>query len=384
MSENDAFIQLNNIHKIFQTAAGQFPALKGISVNFSQSEFVSVVGRSGSGKSTLVNMITGIDKPTNGEVIISGTEIHKLQENDMATWRGRNLGIVFQFYQLLPIMTLLENVMLPMELANLYTPVERKKRAMELLDLVGVAKQASKRPASVSGGQQQSAAIARALANDPPIVVADEPTGNLDSTSAENIFQIFNTLTEQGKTIIMVTHDNDLAKRAQRIMLISDGEVVNETIASTLPLLTHGQMLKATRSSEELIFEPGEPIIKQGQTVRAFYMITQGLVDVSIRRRNAEMKIASMGPGQYFGEIELLTVPGATAIATITANVRGPVRMLTLNRKLFNELMEDAVEMKEEIRRIARERFDDNKISRRAHNIFTFKNLQPFRKKVKK
>jgi len=220
-------IQMERIVKTFRTPAGDFTALRGIDADFYPGEFVSVVGRSGSGKSTLVNMITGIDRPTSGEVNVDGAAIHQMDESKMSKWRGRNLGIVFQFYQLLPMLSLLENVLLPMDLNGEIPVDEREERAMALLELVGLADQAHDMPSAVSGGEQQRAAVARALANDPPIVVADEPTGNLDSQTAETVFGIFNELIERGKTVIMVTHDEDLAGRASRTLRLDDGEIVS-------------------------------------------------------------------------------------------------------------------------------------------------------------
>jgi ABC-type lipoprotein export system ATPase subunit len=222
------FIKLLNLSKIFQAASMQFVALSDISIAFHQHEFTAVVGRSGSGKSTLMNMITGIDKPTSGEVIVDGMQIHHLPETDMAKWRGENLGIVFQFYQLIPVLSLVENVMLPMQIAGKYSHSERLERAQDLLNQVGLQKFSHKRPYMVSGGQQQSTAIARALANDPPILIADEPTGNLSSGEAEKIFNIFQKLSSSGKTIIMVTHDEDLAMRARRVLKLVDGRIVSE------------------------------------------------------------------------------------------------------------------------------------------------------------
>jgi putative ABC transport system ATP-binding protein len=193
-------------------------------------EFVSVVGKSGSGKSTLINMFTGIDHPTDGEVLVARTPIRQLDEGEMAEWRGRHLGIVFQFFQLLPTLTVVENVMLPMDLAQMYEPEERYERAMHRLEQVGVADQAEKFPSAVSGGHQQRAAIARALANDPAIVVADEPTGNLDSKTADAIFRLFESLVAEGKTILMVTHDRELANRVPRTFTLADGLIVDEAI----------------------------------------------------------------------------------------------------------------------------------------------------------
>jgi putative ABC transport system ATP-binding protein len=189
-----------------------------------------VVGKSGSGKSTLINMFTGIDHPTGGEVVVAQTQIRQLDEGQMAEWRGRHMGIVFQFFQLLPTLTVVENVMLPMDLTGIYEPEERYERAMHRLEQVGVADLAVKFPSAVSGGHQQRAAIARALANDPAILVADEPTGNLDSRTADAIFRLFESLVAEGKTILMVTHDAELAGRVQRTYTLADGLIVDETI----------------------------------------------------------------------------------------------------------------------------------------------------------
>jgi ABC-type lipoprotein export system ATPase subunit len=224
-----SMIDLRNIKKAYKTDAGPFLALKGIDLRVDKGEFVAVVGKSGSGKSTLINMFTGIDHPTEGEVIVAQTPIRQLDEGQMAEWRGTNLGIVFQFFQLLPTLTVVENVMIPMDLAGKYDEAQRLERAMFLLDQMGIAEDANKFPASISGGEQQRAAIARALANDPPILVADEPTGNLDSRTAESVFQLFESLVAEGKTILMVTHDGELAGRVPRTVTLSDGLIVSET-----------------------------------------------------------------------------------------------------------------------------------------------------------
>jgi putative ABC transport system ATP-binding protein len=226
----EAMISLQGITKAYETDAGPFWALKRIDLQVYPGEFVAVVGKSGSGKSTLINMFTGIDHPTGGEVIVAHTRIRQLDEGQMAEWRGRQMGIVFQFFQLLPTLTIVENVMLPMDLCHVYEPDERLERAMNLLDQMGMADQADKFPAAVSGGHQQRAAIARALANDPPIVVADEPTGNLDSRTADDVFRLFESLVAEGKTILMVTHDDELAGRAPRILTLADGLVVDEVL----------------------------------------------------------------------------------------------------------------------------------------------------------
>jgi putative ABC transport system ATP-binding protein len=224
----DYIVQVKDVVKSFPVGDGEITILKGISFEVRNAEFMSIVGPSGNGKSTLLNMITGIDRPTAGEVVVTGREVHKMSENQLATWRGEHVGIIFQFFQMLPALSLLKNIILPMDFANKYTPKERRERAMYLLEIVGLADQAHKLPSMVSGGQQQRAAIARALANDPPLVVADEPTGNLDSRTAGDVFDLFSSLVEQGKTMLMVTHDKELARQVPRVVEIIDGKITRD------------------------------------------------------------------------------------------------------------------------------------------------------------
>jgi len=219
---------LSQVIKTYETAAGTFSALKGIDLTVNKGEFVSVMGKSGSGKSTLINMLTGIDRPTSGHVYVGNTAVHTLSEGQMAVWRGKELGIVFQFFQLLPTLTIVENVMLPMDFCNMYAFSEREKRALMLLEQVDVVEHAYKLPTAISGGQQQRVAIARALANDPPIIVADEPTGNLDSKTTEAILALFKQLVSENKTIVVVTHDTDLAHKGSRLITIADGLVISD------------------------------------------------------------------------------------------------------------------------------------------------------------
>ena len=227
MSTPEAMIDMHAIVKTFKNAAGEFTVLKGIDLTIHRGEFVSIVGKSGSGKSTLLNMITGIDHPTDGRMIIGGTDIYtNVTESQRSKWRGRNLGIVFQFFQLLPMLTLLENVMLSMDFADMYDFDERPERALEMLKLVGLEKFANKLPVLISTGQQQLAAIARALACDPPLLVTDEPTGNLDSKSASIIIDLFEELSRRGKTVVMVTHDPSLTSRTTRNITIADGKLI--------------------------------------------------------------------------------------------------------------------------------------------------------------
>jgi putative ABC transport system ATP-binding protein len=224
MNEN-IIIDLQDVNKTFNGPAGPIEALKDVSLKVYPGEFVGVRGPSGSGKSTLINMITGIDRPTRGDVNVTGTRLNDLNENELARWRGKNVGVIFQFFQLLPTLTVLENVILPMEACRVWKSRERPERAMHLLDQVGLADQAQKLPNTLSGGQQQRAAIARALANDPALVMGDEPTGNLDSKSADKVFYLFEDLVEQGKTFMMVTHDQGLAARIPRVVEVLDGDL---------------------------------------------------------------------------------------------------------------------------------------------------------------
>lgn len=219
-------LEARNLTKRYKTAAGENPALKGIDLSIWRGEFVAVVGKSGAGKSTLVNLISGINHPTSGEILFQGEPVHTLDEDGKARWRGKHLGIVFQFFQLLPSLNLIENITIPMDLCRAYPLRQQKERALHLLEQVGIAEHAYKLPTKISGGQQQRVAIARALANDPELIVADEPTGNLDSKTAAEIFTLFASLVEHGKTILVVTHDKEIAKYATRIIELADGEIV--------------------------------------------------------------------------------------------------------------------------------------------------------------
>ena len=218
-------IELRGVAKTFTTPAGTFPALRGVDLDIASGESVAVVGRSGSGKSTLLHMVGAIDRPSEGSVRVGDAALEKLSPDALARWRGRNVGIVFQFFQLLPTLTVAENVMLPMDFAAAIPAAERRPRALELLDRVGIRDQADKLPATLSGGQQQRAAIARALANDPPLILADEPTGNLDTATAAEIFGLFGELAATGKTVVIVTHERDAAAALGRTVTLVDGRL---------------------------------------------------------------------------------------------------------------------------------------------------------------
>ena len=229
----EPIVQVKNVVKRFPVGDSEITVLKGISFSAARGEFVGIVGPSGNGKSTLLNMITGIDRPSEGEVRVAGSIVNAMSEDALARWRGENVGIIFQFFQMLPALTLLNNVILPMDLANKYAPKERRDRAFHLLETVGLADQAQKLPGLVSGGQQQRAAIARALANAPPLLVADEPTGNLDSAAARSIFDLFHELVAGGKTMLMVTHDKELAREVPRKIEIMDGRITRDDYLGT-------------------------------------------------------------------------------------------------------------------------------------------------------
>ena len=220
-----ALIELRGVTKVYGSDGGRFEALRGVSLELRSGEFAAIVGRSGSGKSTLLNILTGIDSPSSGEVYVGGTAIHRLGQEELARWRGRSAGVVFQFFQLLPSLTVVENVMLPMDFLGQLPVRVRELRARELLDKVGIADQGDKLPAELSGGQQQRAAIARSLANDPPVIFADEPTGNLDSGTAEEVMRYFSLLAASGKTIVMATHEKDVDRWFTRKILLADGLV---------------------------------------------------------------------------------------------------------------------------------------------------------------
>jgi ABC-type lipoprotein export system ATPase subunit len=362
---NERLIELQQVVKTYETTAGDFTALKDINLRVDSGEFVAVIGKSGSGKSTLINMITGIDRPTSGEVLVGDTAVHTLGEGKMAEWRGRNIGVIFQFFQLLPTLTVIENVMLPMDFCNMYSMRERQERAMHLLEQVEMADHAHKLPSAVSGGEQQRVAIARALANDPPILAADEPTGNLDSKTAESVFRLFERLVDEGKTILMVTHDRDLAKRATRTVILSDGEMMEEYLARTFPSLTEQELVRATRNLEPQKYAPGSMIIQEGAPPDNFYIITKGQVEVLVQASNGrQFVVARMGSGQYFGEIELLR--GGANIATIRAAPDTGVEVAALDRETFTSLIVESEPTKEEMVHVVQERIRENSAGRRG------------------
>ncbi len=350
--DEEPIIHLHEVDKYYKTAAGDFQALKCVDLEINPAEFVSVIGKSGSGKSTLLNMITGIDRPTTGEVFVNGTAVHKLGENRMARWRGINLGIVFQFFQLLPTISVIENIMLPMDFCKTFPMRKREKRALELLELVELAEHAYKLPTALSGGQQQRVAIARSLANDPPIVIADEPTGNLDSKTADSVFELFRNLVAQGKTIIIVTHDSGLAKRTDRTALIADGEIVNEYVARAMPTLPRELMLQATHVAVPHTYEPGAMLLTEGTNADAFYIVTRGTVEVILPRANQSDVIAlQLGPGKVFGEMAFFHERKRRA--SVRASESGSAEVLAIGYDQLDKLLSQSETTREALHQMA-------------------------------
>ncbi len=336
---NDILIDLQQVVKTYQTPAGNFPALKNINLQVKRGEFVAVIGKSGSGKTTLINMITGIDKPTSGAIIIDGDSIQSHSESEIARWRGLNVGVVFQFFQLLPSLTNAENIMLPMDFCNTFdNNKERMQRALDLLNQVEIEIHAHKKPSEISGGQQQRVAIARALANDPSIIVADEPTGNLDSTTAQAIFELFEKLIAQGKTIFLVTHDKDLARRVSRTIILSDGEIIDEYRAEAFPLLDDALLEKLSTEKEAIHFEPGDTVLEKGQTPEKVYIVKEGAVELLLPEADGQhISIARLKEGQYFGEIALLR-GGEKNVTVIADPGYETIELLVIEKSDFKQL----------------------------------------------
>ncbi|MCK6583219.1 MAG: ATP-binding cassette domain-containing protein [Anaerolineales bacterium] len=360
---NPPMVDLREVDKFYQSPAGDYHALKSVDLQINAGEFVSIIGKSGSGKSTLLNMITGIDRPTTGEVYVHGSAIHDMNENQLAGWRGENLGIIFQFFQLLPALSLKQNVILPMDLAGKYRVRERRERAEHLLEIVGLEEHMHKLPSMVSGGQQQRAAMARALANDPPILIADEPTGNLDSKTAATLFDLFNRLVADGKTVIIVTHDSSLARHAHRTALIADGEIVNEYIAKALPTLTSQQLLLATHKLRSRIYEPGAMILTEGKNSDAFYVISKGTVDVILPRENqSDVVVVQLGPGKYFGEMEFFHERRSRA--SVRACPACPVEVLAIDYDSLAAILNESEPTREALH-LAADRHEDENVGMR-------------------
>ena len=337
--DNHILIDLQQVAKTYRTPAGDFPALKNINLQVNRGEFVAVIGKSGSGKTTLINMITGIDKPTSGSIIIDGDAIQSHSESEIARWRGLNVGVVFQFFQLLPTLTNAENVMLPMDFCDTFNNnKERKERALDLLSQVEIEIHADKKPSEISGGQQQRVAIARALANDPPIIVADEPTGNLDSTTAQAIFELFEKLIAQGKTIFLVTHDKDLARRVSRTIILSDGEIIDEYFTEAFPMMDEATFAKLCTTQEAIHYEPEDVVLAQGEVPQKVYVVKEGAVELLLPEADGQLiSIARVKEGQYFNEIALLR-GGSKDVLIIADPGYEKIELLAIDKAEFKQL----------------------------------------------
>ena len=350
-----SLIRLVDVVKTFPSGSATTTALRGVGLELGAGEFVAVIGKSGSGKTTLANMVTAIDRPTSGEVWVADAPVHSLGEGEAARWRGRTVGVVFQFFQLLPTLSLLDNVVLPMELCRLYPRGERRERALRLLDQVGMADAAHKLPSAVSGGQQQRVAIARALATDPPLLVADEPTGNLDSRTAESVYALFAELVGAGKTVVVVTHDAELAERATRTVLVGDGRVVNEYVRRALAALDLDQLEAASSQLRREHYSAGAVVVRQGDEADTFYVVTGGRADVVLERPGGEPVVVNrLGPGDYFGEIALLR--GGPRTATVRASSENELEVMALDRETFDGLTTKSAAIRRELERVVGER----------------------------
>jgi ABC-type lipoprotein export system ATPase subunit len=282
-----------------------------------------------------------------------------MSENQLAGWRGENMGIIFQFFQLLPSLSLAQNVILPMDLSGKYRPRERRERAEHLLEIVGLVEHKHKLPSMVSGGQQQRAAMARALANDPSIIIADEPTGNLDSKTAETIFGLFNDLVAQGKTVIIVTHDSSLAKQTHRTALIADGEIVNEYLAKAMPTLTHEQLLSATHKFKPRHYEAGAMILVEGRNSDMLHIVSKGTVEIILPRPNQSDVIAvELGPGKFFGEMEFFH--DRRNKASVRACESCEVELLSISYDQLNELLSQSDVTREALHQAANRHEHEN------------------------
>ena len=362
-SDRKPGVRLLDVVKTYKTGEHEFTALKGVSAEFYPGTFAGILGKSGAGKSTLVNMITGVDTLTTGEIYVDDVPVHTLNENQMALWRGQNIGVIYQTFQLLPMLSLLDNVMLPIDFCGNYHPRRSRERAMELLTMVELEDHVRKLPSGISGGQQQRVAIARALANDPPIIVADEPTGSLDSVTAEIIFQIFETLVDRGKTIIMVTHDFSLAHRMSHNIYIADGEIISPHVAGNMTMLNSQQMLMMTHAHETRVYQPGEMVIQQDEPSDGFFIITGGEVDVMVlkrKKKSAEVLIERSGAGDYLGVLGLVNrnESGQSKPSPVSVRSTGetPLEVVFVPYDVMGKLMDDSEELNETLAVLAQKR----------------------------
>lgn len=345
-------ITLKNVVKDYITEAGSFTALKGIDLDIAAGEFIGIIGKSGAGKSTLLNMISAVDHLTGGEVWVGNTQIHALSQTQLSRWRGRNVGVVYQTFQLMPMLTLLDNILLPIDFLGRYHPLKSVERAMSLLADLDIAEHAYKFPSQISGGQQQRVAIARALANDPAIILADEPTGSLDSATAATTMAILKNLGRRGKTIIMATHDSSLTHYFTRTVILCDGEVVDEALARLFPMVSHEKLITAGHNFSRGTYSPGQPILAENGPIPGLLMVIRGKAETT---RNGEK--VQFCAGEMFGEREL--VGGDPNPASIVAGGSTTVEIGCLSRSCFVHLYEIDSGFRREIdRKIASKRYE--------------------------
>lgn len=351
-NEPQPLIIMKDVVKVYKTHAGDFPALKGITANFFPGQFVSIIGKSGSGKSTLLNMLTGIDHPSSGSISIGDVHLQTLSESKFSVWRGKNLGIVFQFFQLLPMLSLMENTILPMDFCNMYQVEERQNRAIQLLKLVGLENYLHKPPAAVSSGQEQCAAIARALANDPPIIVADEPTGNLDSKTAEMVLKIIEDLVARGKTIIVVTHDEAVARRASRVMVICDGELVDEDVSKAFPDLSHRTMLLLSQKMKPLQIEAGKSLFPENSIKPGCLIVTAGKLEMIA---SGSKSVQSFDPGKWISQFDFN--PDNSSSITLRSSSDSPLEIKYIDAGELQECMTSAHDLEGYLRHLPQKSF---------------------------
>lgn len=350
--EPQPLIIMKDVVRVYKTHAGDFPALKGITANFFPGQFVSIIGKSGSGKSTLLNMLTGIDHPSSGSISIGDVHLQTLSESKFSIWRGKNLGIVFQFFQLLPMLSLLENTILPMDFCNMYPIEERQNRAIELLRLVGLENYLHKPPAAVSSGQEQCAAIARALANDPPIIVADEPTGNLDSKTAEMVLKIIDDLVARGKTIIVVTHDETVARRASRVMVICDGELVDEDISKAFPDLSHRSMLLLSHKMKPLKIEAGKTLFSDPSIKPGCLIVTAGKLEMI---SSGSKVVQSFEAGKWLSQFDFMS--DNSSAVTLRSSSNSPLEIKYIDEGELQECLAAAHDLESYLRHLPQKSF---------------------------
>ena len=353
-----ALIEITDLTKHYQSGGETVEALRGVTFTVEAGEFVTIMGQSGSGKSTLLSILGGMNHPTGGAVEMAGVKLYDLPGERLADFRAGNLGFIFQSFHLIPYLTALENVLLPLAIAGAKKG-EKIAVARGALGKVGLGTKIDRLPNQLSGGEQERVAIARAIVNNPRILFADEPTGNLDSKTAESVFALFNDLAAKGKTIIIVTHDSGLAKRTQRTALISDGELVNEYVAKAMPTLTQEQMLQVTRTARSILYEPGAMILAEGTNANGFYVVSKGTVEVVLPRPDRSDVVAvQLGPGKFFGEMEFFH--DQKHRASVRATDSGPVEVLALNYEQLNELLSQSLVTREALQRSAQKHEMEN------------------------